>query len=202
MDLPLSQIKPMHLLHQSQQKKEKKEEDPSIQSTLKTLNLKPHLEGGYYTKTDRNPLRMANPFNTPNSIPQAEDDSTRSASTAMYYYLTPSAPLGVFHRNRARTVHTWHRGRGRYVIIHADEGGENTEGGRAKTRVESFVVGPDVARGERMQWVIDGDKYKASYLLPDSPGHDASEDGTNSRSEGLLITEVGPRVSLKSVYIG
>lgn len=58
------------------------------------------------------------------------------------------------------------------MIIHADEG----EGG--KKRVETFVVGQDVGAGERLQWVVEGGKFKASYLL-------AGGDG-----EGLLISEV------------
>jgi predicted cupin superfamily sugar epimerase len=48
-------------------------------------------------------------------------------------------------------------------------------------RIESFVVGHDVAKGEKLQWIVNGGKYKASFLLPDS------ENG--SSSEGLLISE-------------
>lgn len=73
-------------------------------------------------------------------------------------------------------MHTLHRGRGRYVIIHADEGEEGEE-----KRVESFLVGGDVERGERLQWIVEGGKFKASYLLPDVEG--------GGESEGLLISE-------------
>ena len=68
--------------------------------------------------------------------------------------------------------HTLHKGRGRYVLIHADE----------DNRIESFVVGHNVAKGERLQWIVTGGKYKASFLLPDQEGGDTS-------SEGLLISE-------------
>ena len=74
-------------------------------------------------------------------------------------------------------MHTLHKGRGRYVLIHADEAAKDE-----RARVETFVVGHNVRKGERLQWVVDGDKYKASFLLPDEP------DGTTS--EGLLISEV------------
>jgi hypothetical protein len=57
----------------------------------------------------------------------------------------------------------------------------------SKARVESFVVGPNPERGERLQWVVDGGNYKASFLLPDSSDHGANEDRT---SNGLLISEV------------
>jgi hypothetical protein len=71
-------------------------------------------------------------------------------------------------------VHTLHKGRGRYVIIHADEEGE-------EKRIETFTVGHNVAKGERLQWIVEGGKFKASYLLPDQDGGDSSQ--------GLLISE-------------
>lgn len=74
--------------------------------------------------------------------------------------LTPTASMGCFHRNKGRTVHTLIEGRGRYVLIHADEDGEE-----GKKRVESFVVGRDVSAGERAVWIVEGGKYKASFLL-------------------------------------
>ncbi|CAF9940096.1 MAG: hypothetical protein HETSPECPRED_002164 [Heterodermia speciosa] len=141
-------------------------ESPSTQHLITTLSLQPHPEGGFFIETDRDQLRVPNPF--PDHAP---DDTTRCASTSIFYLLTPGSPKGSFHRNKGRTIHTLHRGRGRYVIIHADEG----EGG--KKRVETFVVGQDVGAGERLQWVVEGGKFKASYLL-------AGGDG-----EGLLISE-------------
>ena len=49
-----------------------------------------------------------------------------------------------------------------------------------KARIETFVVGHNIAKGERLQWIVEGGIFKASYLLPD-------ED--NSHSDGLLISE-------------
>jgi len=94
-------------------------------------------------------------------------------------------------------VHTLHKGRARYVIIHADEvapsnrpsgyGSEESESGAdegklwtGKARVETYVVGQDVLGGEKLQWIVDGGKYKASYLLDTEDGRD---------SEGCLISE-------------
>jgi uncharacterized protein len=67
------------------------------------------------------------------------------------------------------------------VIIHADE--EMNEGHK---RVETFVVGQDVKRDERLQRIVPrgrkgGGGYKASFLLPDEEG--------GKSSEGLLISE-------------
>jgi len=74
-------------------------------------------------------------------------------------------------------MHTLHRGRGRYIVIHADE-----KHGEEKARIETFVVGHDINKGERLQWMVEGGKYKASFLLPDH--------GDDMESEGLLISEV------------
>lgn len=144
-----------------------------IKLLLSTLKLQKHPEGGYFVETDRDQRLVPNPF--PDQDPQ---DVQRTASTTIYYLLTPSTSFGAFHRNKGRTIHTLHKGRGRYVIIHADEAGAN--GGPA--RVETFIVGHDVQHGERLQWIVEANKYKASFLLPD--------DGSDSSGEGLLISEV------------
>ncbi|CAD0100958.1 unnamed protein product [Aureobasidium mustum] len=115
---------------------------------------------------------------TATNTQESEDgqDKTRNASTSIHYLLTPESPMGAFHRNRGRTVHTLHRGRGRYVIIHADEvmpEYDSHSGIRSKARVETFIVGQNVEKGERLQWIVDGGKYK--------------KDPANN--EGLLISE-------------
>ncbi|CAD6568610.1 MAG: hypothetical protein ASARMPREDX12_001597 [Alectoria sarmentosa] len=147
-------------------------ETPSTLKLITKLHLQKHPEGGYFLETDRDPLRVPNPFRSSSN----DDDSTRAASTTIYYLLTPASPMGHFHRNKGRTMHTLHRGRGRYVIIHGDETGKGE-----KARVETFVVGNDIHGGERMQWLVEGGKYKASFLLPDVEGRPGSE--------GLLISE-------------
>ena len=169
---------------------------PKTESLIRTLHLTPHIEGGHFAETDRDPRRIPNPFTATSASPSDLLVSSRSASTSIFYLLSPSSPVGFFHRNRARTVHTLHKGRGRYVVIHADEvagsdfpGGYGLEGvvGEGtrwvgKARVETFVVGLDVEAGERVQWVVEGGKYKSSWLLPDEEGGVESE-------EGLLISE-------------
>ena len=150
-------------------------EAPSTNDLISKLGLQKHPEGGYFRETDRDPLRVPNPF----LFRSNDDDSTRSASTTIYYLLTPKSPTGHFHRNKGRTIHTLHSGRGRYVIIHADQMGWEV-GDTA--RIETFVVGHDIHRGEKLQWIVEGGKYKASFLLPDAEGR--------SESEGLLISEV------------
>lgn len=70
-------------------------------------------------------------------------------------------------------------------MIHADEEGE---GGTGKKRVETFAVGKGVERGERAVWVVEGGKFKGSFLV----------DGDGE--EGLLISEVsGEMLSVAAV---
>jgi uncharacterized protein len=42
--------------------------------------------------------------------------------------------------------------------------------------METFTVGEDVANGEMLQWMVEGGKFKANFLLPD-PGEEASGKG-------------------------
>jgi len=154
-------------------------ESPSIQTLISSLDLLPHIEGGFYKETDRALDTIPSPFGSEKSstsdlAPQRPgfDPSVRNSSTTIFYLLTPNGPQGGFHRNKGRTVHTLHHGRGCYVLIHADE----------DNRVETFIVGPNVAVGEKLQWIVEGGKYKASFLLPDS-------DNGSESSAGLLISE-------------
>lgn len=154
---------------------------PQIQQVIQALHLLPHIEGGFFAETDRAPDLIPSPFgcdksSTSDLAPQRPgfDPAVRNSSTSIFYLLTPNGPQGGFHRNKGRTVHTLHRGRGRYVLIHADEEG-------AEKRIETFVVGQNVAEGEKLQWIVDGGKFKASYLLPDEEG--------GKDSQGLLISE-------------
>ena len=156
-------------------------ESAASQAIIDTLVLQPNIEGGYFVETDRDSLLIPSPFQyqktaTTDLVDQRPgfDPAHRNASTTIYYFLTPTGSQGGLHRNKGRIIHTLHKGRGRYVIIHADESGK-------EKRVETFVVGSDIAKGERLQWIVDGGKYKASFLLPDVEG--------GTESEGLLISE-------------
>lgn len=81
------------------------------------------------------------------------------------------------------------------MIIHADEVAPSSRPGgygdaesdsetrekklwTGKARVETFVAGGDVLAGEKLQWIVEGGKYKASFLLENEGGE-----------EGCLISE-------------
>ncbi|EGR47831.1 uncharacterized protein TRIREDRAFT_79129 [Trichoderma reesei QM6a] len=173
----LTPIKPSFTPPSSSSSEE--EESPSVSFTIKVLSLAQHIEGGYYAVTHVNPTTIPSPYpQSPLSQRTIDlvgglapdfDPAVRRLSTTIYYFLTPNRPLGSFHRNRSRIIHTLHSGRGRYVLIHPDG------------RIESFVVGPNIQKGEKLQWVVEGGSWKASFLLPDVEGE--------TSSDGLLISE-------------
>lgn len=158
----------------------------------------PHEQTTFYTSTGAVTADLSNKLSDgDDSLEGGEKDKKRHASTSIFYLLTPASPMGAFHRNRGRTVHTLHRGRGRYVVIHADEvmpAYDTHYGIRDKARVETFVVGQDVEKGERLQWIVNGGKYKSSFLLP-IEGEEGNE------SEGLLISEVRSLLLLRSELV-
>lgn len=41
-------------------------ESPQSRALIDHLNLLPHIEGGYFVETDRDNLRVPNPFSRPN----------------------------------------------------------------------------------------------------------------------------------------
>lgn len=80
--------------------------DPSPAATqlIRSLDLKPHPEGGYYRETYRSQQRLVD-----------EDGRTREASTAIYYMLCGS-DYSAWHRIRSDEL--WHFHAGSPVDVH------------------------------------------------------------------------------------
>lgn len=157
-----------------------------------------HPEGGYFVETDRSHLRV------PNVLEQSPTTSggTRTTSTTIYYLLTSTRASGYFHRNKSRTVHCLHEGKGVYVLLYPSDHQprtrctahiERTTRGLYRKRLlasgwtlEIFEVGSDVGI---YQWLVEGDIYKCSFLR----GLD-TETGELGRAsaaaDGLFISEV------------
>jgi predicted cupin superfamily sugar epimerase len=154
-----------------------KPEPQHVLQIIKDFDLDTNIEGGYFIETDRDDFKIPSPFVASEYATSSARKATRNASTTIFYLLSPGSPVCVFHRNKGRTIHTLHHGRGRYVIIHADEAVRNSG---SKARLEVFDVGHDTANGEKLQWIVEGGKYKASFLLPDKG---------QCGSRGLLISE-------------
>lgn len=75
-------------------------ESGPCQTLIDSLSMIPHIEGGYFVETDRDPSRVPSPFpldstsNTAASMPQRPgfDPAFRNASTSIHYLLTPISP--------------------------------------------------------------------------------------------------------------
>ena len=104
---------------------DEKAEHESTRSIIASRSLQRHIEGGYFAEIDRNPLVIPNPFLHQRQghggdgdveegghweglktaeKPVSGDQGIRTASTSIYYLLTPVEPQGCFHRNKGRTV--------------------------------------------------------------------------------------------------
>ena len=59
---------------------------------------------------------------------------------------------------------------------------------RPPGRIETFDVGHDISKGERLQWVVEGGRWKASYLYADK--EEGEGEGEGVIEKGLLISEV------------
>lgn len=157
-------------------------ETERIQWTIDILKLQPHIEGGYFAETHRDQRVVDNPFKDlpllSNATDKVDTSPTRQASTSIHYLVTPKSPVGYFHRNRGLTVHNLHKGRGIYVILHVDR----PRDAKGRVQINTFMVGQDIINGEDLQWVVDGGKFKATFLIPD-------EDEADESVEGLLISE-------------
>jgi predicted cupin superfamily sugar epimerase len=132
-------------------------ESPACLEVIRALGLHGHPEGGYFLETDRDAATIPNAFRPDSGL-------QRSLSSTIFYFLTPTAPVGAFHANRARTIHTLHKGRALYVIIRAGE----HSGAKGEITVESFVAGHGLVHGERLQFVVEAGDWKACYLLEGS----------------------------------
>jgi len=64
-----------------------KDESKKTQETIELLKFQSHVEGGYFVETDRDSLRVPNPFEAKRK--EEGQDSTRNASTTIHYLITP-----------------------------------------------------------------------------------------------------------------
>ncbi|KAL3495212.1 RmlC-like cupin domain-containing protein [Aspergillus germanicus] len=153
--------------------------NPSIESSLtqnliSILNLSPHPEGRYFLETDRNPLQTANPYHNNsknvNSI-NKHNDSTHGINTDIKSNPPQKSDDGTADKTRAASTSIFD-----LITPRSPRGAFHRNHSRT---VHTLHRG----RGrERLQWVVEGGDYKASYLLPD-------DDGEEGESSGLLITE-------------
>lgn len=147
--------------------------DPEARRLVELLGLAPHPEGGYFRETWRSPLVLAG---LPHGAP-------RAASTAIYYLL-PKGSLSALHRVASDEV--WHHYDGDPVELHVLEGRVH----------QTFVLGRDLANGERPQVVVPAGAFQAAVPIGSrwalcgctvAPGFDFADFELPTRQEMLRL---------------
>lgn len=117
-------------------------EPKATQQLLTQLRLSPHPEGGYYRRTL-----------TSNTLCQTAQGE-RPSMSSIYYCLTQAQPIGHCHRNRSGILHCWQAGGPlRYTTL-SQQGA-----------LQQWILGPDLASGQRLQLWVAGGYWKASELM-------------------------------------
>jgi hypothetical protein len=109
-----------------------------VDELVRALGLAPHPEGGFYKEMYRAALRVETPR------------GTRSAGTAIYYLL-PRGAFAAWHRVTSDEVWHFYDGHPLALQLVGDDG-----------RLETVVLGRDVARGERPQVVVPAGVLQAA----------------------------------------
>lgn len=110
----------------------------SADQVVELLKMQPHPEGGFYVETFRDPVT---------------DENGRAAST-MIYFLLPEGVTSRWHKVDA--VETWHYYAGAPLELSISPDG---------FALESLILGPDLANGERPQGIVPRDGWQQARSL-------------------------------------
>jgi len=112
----------------------------AMDQLVKSLELKPHPEGGYYRETYRAPLQVETA------------QGKRNVGTAIYYLL-PKGAYAAFHRVTSDEV--WHHYDGAPLMLHLIENGAHRQ----------VRLGRQVGEGEQPQAVVRAGVLQAAEPL-------------------------------------
>lgn len=156
------------------------------QSVIETLQLEPHIEGGYFRRTYASPKSITITKQTANG---QEVRCERPTMTSIYYCLTSDHPIDYFHRNHSDIMHYFNLGLPiRYTVILPDG------------TLQETILGPSIREGHKQQLLVQGGCWKACELLCKS-GHSGigeciaatdQQAGGNLCDYGLISEAVTP----------
>lgn len=118
-----------------------------IDKIIKTLQLKPHPEGGYFREVYR-----SKGFINKTSLP-SEFSGKRSYSTAIYFLLT-SDSFSAFHRINQDEI--WHFYKGSPIKLHviSDQGDYS-----------SVIIGNNLEKQETLQYIVPAKYWFAAEVI-------------------------------------
>jgi predicted cupin superfamily sugar epimerase len=88
-----------------------------MRTLIEKLDLKEHIEGGYFSRTYQSPMQSAE----------------RPFMTSIFYMLTADRPVGHFHKNKSDIMHYFHLGSPMSYLTISPEG-----------KLDKFTLGPDM----------------------------------------------------------
>ncbi len=118
----------------------------------RSLDLRPHPEGGWYRETWRSGVEI------PCGALPSGYEGTRVAATAIYFVLLPGEQSS-WHTVRGAEMWLFHRG----APVELDLGGD----GQEPHDVETVVVGPDVDSGQRPQALVPPGNWQRARAVGD-----------------------------------
>ena len=133
---------------------------------IEELQLKPHVEGGYFTRTYTSQK-------TTTISSAAGEDVSRGTMSSIFYLMTTDSPINYFNKNTSDIMHYFHLGLPiRYHVV-------NPEG-----HCTSTILGPDLLAGHKLQLMVPEGYLKAAELIV--------PDGESPLNYGLISEAVSP----------
>ena len=145
------------------------------------LRLEPlAIEGGFFAEAYRSTHRLMN-----GSLPSCYSGE-RALATAIYYLLTPDT-FSAIHKLRGDEVYHFYLGDPVEMLMLKPDG-----------TAEAILIGPDIAKGMRLQHIVRGGTWQGSRLAPG--GKFALMGTTMSPGFEPQDYEPGKREQLSSAY--
>ena len=150
-----------------------KNENTAAASIIQTLELEPHIEGGYFRRTYESHHR---------SLTASGD---RALASSIYYLLTEQHRIGQWHRNCSDIMHYFNLGSALTYYLISPSG-----------ELEKHVLSNDLSLG-KPQLLVPGGFWKATHLASGDYGllSEAVVPGFNFDD-----MELGSEVNLQSIF--
>jgi uncharacterized protein len=126
--------------------------DLSAEQIRKLLELEPNATCGFVKLTFVSPQALA-----AGALP-APFAQARPVGSALYFMVTPQAPVRLHRIKNDQLYHYYLGDPLELFLLHAD------------ATSERVVVGPDIAAGQRVQFLIPGNTFHTARLLGSMPG--------------------------------
>jgi uncharacterized protein len=127
--------------------------DLTAEQIRKLLDLEPNATCGFVKLTFVSPQALA-----AGALP-APFAQARPVGSALYFMVTPDAPVRLHRIKNDQLYHYYLGDPLELFLLHADG------------RSERIVIGPDIAVGQRVQFLIPGNTFHTARLLDAKPGH-------------------------------